>query len=528
VLIGTHALATGLDAPGVTTVIHCGAPFTLLNLVQGLGRAARETGTVGHAYLLAQRENSRTATLAQRQISEYVDSSTCLHEQLSSFVDDSKRSCRNLAWEVQCDVCSPPHRIIGTVPPDLDDDTNLLIALAESNSGFGSYPRAQPFETASTSTLVPSLTLLVPATVRWTSDPHELAQLIRQSLFKATESACLRCWYRAREGFHLHSTMRCPLLARGNAASISAQLQGIQYTDADRCGSTMRETCRRCGHPTSACKLMHRTNRNCQAWANDDPKLKMLGVLLHEMQRGEERLAATIEEAHLSCSSTSPPIRSGTIQDLDFMRDHPFEVYTKPFTFQDWRNPAHSTVFFAQSHLYTLCSWLLWAFLHAQPSKKSSLPMLPSISPQTPATGRARQTSSSSAWTADTLAPSEPFTIASSSPFTGYSASAAPRLLAPAMRNAVPSAHSADPHQTAAQRKEKVSEAIAALKKCCGSCIVSGRDFHHPIDQCTQLSSGEVRFFMGKVKMGATPLALPACSLRLTASQLSRRLTVLS
>lgn len=539
VLIGTHALATGLDAPGVTTIIHCGSPFSLLNLVQGIGRAARETGAIGHAYLLAQRDPSRTLSLEQQEVETYAKSTTCLYEQLSSFVDGVTRCCSTLAWEVQCAACSQDRiRLAGTGTSDRaeGEDAEMLMMLAEQTATCLPSTQMRPFETARsrTSTCIAPPTLSLPATARWTSDPAALAQSIRNSLYKATSTACLRCWYRAEEGFDLHPTTRCPLFANGNPTAISAQLQSMQYTDADRCGTTTRVTCRRCGHPLSTCKLMHRGRPKCEdEWAIDDPKLKMLGVVLHEIQRGEDRLAAIMEEAHQSCFLVSPSSEpSGPLQDIEFMRDHPFEVYRKPFTFQSWLEPARSTVFAAQSRLYTLCSWLLWAFIHARSSDKSSQPTS-SNSPKTPATARTRQISSSSDWTASTPCQSQPFTVMSSSPAPTISSST-PRLppyvtrpaaqqssnshtlaspFAPSTPMRPPSSILAspaflaaavpiDPPQNAPQRKAKVLKAFEALRQCCGSCFISTSDFKHDIQQCPRRDSAAFGSFISRADMG--------------------------
>ena len=52
VLIGTHALATGVDLPGIDVTIHVGMPYSLLDLAQGIGRGARNPGQTGTAYLV--------------------------------------------------------------------------------------------------------------------------------------------------------------------------------------------------------------------------------------------------------------------------------------------------------------------------------------------------------------------------------------------------------------------------------------------------------------------------------------------
>lgn len=117
ILVATTAFGEGLDHPAVGLVIHCGLAYSLINLLQEIGRAARspehvETGMA--LYLHHQSlydsmvENSEEHAALQEVFDGFVKAGLCRWEVFGSAFDKVHgKTCTTIRSNLVCDLCCP-------------------------------------------------------------------------------------------------------------------------------------------------------------------------------------------------------------------------------------------------------------------------------------------------------------------------------------------------------------------------------------------------------------------------------------
>jgi superfamily II DNA helicase RecQ len=117
ILVATTAFGEGLDHPAVGLVIHCGLAYSLINLLQEMGRAARspehvETGMalyLHHQSLYESMvENSEERAALQEVFNGFVQAGLCRWEVFGSAFDNVHgKTCATIGSKLMCDLCCP-------------------------------------------------------------------------------------------------------------------------------------------------------------------------------------------------------------------------------------------------------------------------------------------------------------------------------------------------------------------------------------------------------------------------------------
>lgn len=255
-LIGTHALATGVDLPGIDVTMHVGVPYSLLDLAQGIGRGARNPGQTGTAYLV---DSTRVSSdfkdhqAAQLEVYNFLNSNSCLVAQLSTFLDSNVVSCDELAPDLCCSSCT-------TLRQDVDEDAEMWDALTLGAASpialaLGSARSAAPLPTSTAAARHPSARQVDRVDLlRLAPKPRVMdSQLVKEEMLKLLarlKDHCLMCLVLGENAEHAADSCRGPQAAAFKYWSSEMQL--APYT-----------ACFRCLRPQWLCKQNGAANPEC-------------------------------------------------------------------------------------------------------------------------------------------------------------------------------------------------------------------------------------------------------------------------
>jgi superfamily II DNA helicase RecQ len=116
ILVATTAFGEGLDHPAVGLVIHCGLAYSIINLLQEIGRVARNSDFVKlgmalylhHPGLYGNMLKNMEESAALREVGEgYVNTNGCCRWKMfgSAFDNDASKTCESIGCDVCCDMC---------------------------------------------------------------------------------------------------------------------------------------------------------------------------------------------------------------------------------------------------------------------------------------------------------------------------------------------------------------------------------------------------------------------------------------
>lgn len=136
-LIGTSSLIQGLHYNHVRFVIFAGAPWGLMDLVQGAGRGGRD-GKPANVVVISSNEETQPIVdpadpQCQAEIEEWLAIQQCRRVILSLTMDGQKVTCMDLPGASKCDVCQSHQPIIDDAwecaisndPPHVPKNVNL-------------------------------------------------------------------------------------------------------------------------------------------------------------------------------------------------------------------------------------------------------------------------------------------------------------------------------------------------------------------------------------------------------------------
>ncbi|KAJ6438049.1 recq family helicase [Purpureocillium lavendulum] len=110
-IVATSALGTGIDVPGITHVIHFGAPYSIIDYAQEAGRAGRAGERVEAVIVVEERdwptEDPKTEAaleLKTREVNALIRTSGCRRSVLGRCLDNDLRDCDRID-AVPCDNC---------------------------------------------------------------------------------------------------------------------------------------------------------------------------------------------------------------------------------------------------------------------------------------------------------------------------------------------------------------------------------------------------------------------------------------
>jgi superfamily II DNA helicase RecQ len=118
ILVATTAFGEGLDHPAVGLVIHCGLAYSIINLLQEIGRAARNSRNsdfvkVGMALYLHHPnlygKMVKNMAALQEVGDGYVNTNGCRWKVFGSAFDNNDlKTCASIGCDVSCDMCWDP------------------------------------------------------------------------------------------------------------------------------------------------------------------------------------------------------------------------------------------------------------------------------------------------------------------------------------------------------------------------------------------------------------------------------------
>ena len=153
-IIATTALGCGIDIPNIQLVIYAGLPFSLVDFVQGSGRAGRD-GNPSYGIVLRHTKFNLNAKQMINGVQEFIASDTCRRCVLDKFMDGdiSRVHCSRGGDEILCDYCEargdnfPSQSQMVCVTP-IDDDTALLPCFTNSaplqGMQYPHFPKSTP------------------------------------------------------------------------------------------------------------------------------------------------------------------------------------------------------------------------------------------------------------------------------------------------------------------------------------------------------------------------------------------------
>jgi superfamily II DNA helicase RecQ len=110
-IVATSALGTGIDVPGITHVIHFGAPYSIIDYAQEAGRAGRAGERVEAVIVVEERDwptedpkREATLELKTREVNALIRTSGCRRSVLGRCLDNDLRDCDRID-AVPCDNC---------------------------------------------------------------------------------------------------------------------------------------------------------------------------------------------------------------------------------------------------------------------------------------------------------------------------------------------------------------------------------------------------------------------------------------
>lgn len=140
ILISTTAFSEGVDHPSVSMVLHETGCYSLVDLSQAAGRAARSPQIPqGRHLVLYDRAlfssmiNKHQKPKEMIQIQNYCETKSCRLSVLAEFFDDEEETCTSLGLSEYCDVCDQGHWSHGLKPIQLEN-SKLKLVTNESKS----------------------------------------------------------------------------------------------------------------------------------------------------------------------------------------------------------------------------------------------------------------------------------------------------------------------------------------------------------------------------------------------------------
>ena len=111
-IVATAALGTGIDVPGITHVIHLGAPHSIIDYAQEAGRAGRAGQHVEAMFVVEDRDwpsedvsRDSCLELKMQEVNSLVRTKGCRRRVLGQCLDNDPRDCGGIDGAVPCDNC---------------------------------------------------------------------------------------------------------------------------------------------------------------------------------------------------------------------------------------------------------------------------------------------------------------------------------------------------------------------------------------------------------------------------------------
>lgn len=148
-IIGTTSLTQGVDYHNVHLVVFAGAPFSMIDFVQGAGRAGRN----GKPSKVVVFRGGRLPSLqdeedlsCKREMNDWLERARCRRLGISECMDREHHSCNSLEGASPCDSCCPDDEMVqlwrdtqayqvsggrGNLAPNLHGATSISSSLKE-------------------------------------------------------------------------------------------------------------------------------------------------------------------------------------------------------------------------------------------------------------------------------------------------------------------------------------------------------------------------------------------------------------
>ena len=225
VAVSTSVLSNGIDVRGLRTVLHYGAPRSIVDLVQESGRAGRDGGlAISHVFPLVREDGSIELPNGDepgtREAREWVlDDVRCRRLAIGTFLDGQGVTCASLPLCLRCDVCErrlsclqgfpnpdrepiASHLPIPIVPAQVDLPADELVAFEAPIDPIPLPVDAQP-RMPTVPPPYPAMEVLIDRQIhlqdlRDASSEQRALSTVLDALLERQQ--CLSCWCRGQVG----------------------------------------------------------------------------------------------------------------------------------------------------------------------------------------------------------------------------------------------------------------------------------------------------------------------------------------
>ncbi|KAF9641868.1 P-loop containing nucleoside triphosphate hydrolase protein [Thelephora ganbajun] len=203
-LVGTSSLIQGLHYDHVRYVIFVGAPWGLIDLVQGAGRGGRDGKraevVVINCFDKSPNDPTPDDPQCEGEMGRWLIAQHCRRELISSTMDAVQVTCQSLEGALPCDNCQSRH-------PEVDNAwayaTSATTSATSKNTSLSAPPHTLQQQEDTTQLALPTLRPQAPKaqvidhSVITTAD-RELLHSRTRSVFNsivATSPTCAICWF---------------------------------------------------------------------------------------------------------------------------------------------------------------------------------------------------------------------------------------------------------------------------------------------------------------------------------------------